>query len=189
MREIEAKFKLAAGVTFDDVMTKLRQKYAIDSPPKRQVDAVYFMPDHIGRETREGDKVMRVRTITVEGQEPISLMTLKVRTALIMAADEYEFRVSDSLVADAMIEALGFVPVVTVDKKRIETKLDEYTACIDQVEGLGVFIELETLVDDDNVDAAIVQSAMHNYLSSLGLDGEVNMVPYDIQLMAKSEKS
>lgn len=60
---------------------------------------------------------------------------------------EYETSVGHRQTACMILEALGYRPVLTVDKTRREFKTaDGITLCIDQVKGLPLYVELETLV-------------------------------------------
>ena len=52
-------------------------------------------------------------------------------------------------------EALGYRPVFTVEKLRREYRLEDVTLCLDEVTGLGAYLELETLApsEEDREDA------------------------------------
>ena len=67
-----------------------------------------------------------------------------------MESEEIEFEVSSYELANQFLKALGYLPWVEVNKKRRYSKYKEYNICIDEVERLGSFIELEILVDKDN---------------------------------------
>ena len=68
-----------------------------------------------------------------------------------------------------------------VDKVRLESKTEDYTICIDEVAGLGLFIELEVLAEDD-VDVDALQKQMRSFLKSLNIDGELWNIPYDTSI-------
>ena len=108
-------------------------------------------------------------------------MTLEVEGQVKLASEEYEFTVGDGNVARQMLTALGWQEVVTVDKLRTESKTSDYTICIDEVAGLGLFIELEVLAEDDtNTDN--IQQQMHSFLKNLNIDGELWKIPYDTSI-------
>lgn len=48
------------------------------------------------------------------------------------------------------LKALGFKEWVQVNKKRQYSKYQDYNICIDEVEKLGTFIEIELLVNEQN---------------------------------------
>ena len=96
-------------------------------------------------------------------------------------SDEYEFVVSDGNAARQMLTALSWQEIVTVDKVRLESKTEDYTICIDEVVGLGLFIELEVLTED-NVDVKNIQQQMCNFLKNLDIDGKLWKIPYDTSI-------
>lgn len=65
----------------------------------------------------------------------------------------------------ALLKALGFMPNFTLLKTRQRFTLDHVTVCIDDVEGLGSFVEVEALGEDRKQAEAHVESA----LEALGL--------------------
>jgi adenylate cyclase class 2 len=72
--------------------------------------------------------------------------------------------------------------VVEVRKIRRKGKLREYEICLDQVEQLGTFVELEKLTDDD-VNAEKVREELFNELESLGLSRGAEVTQgYDTQI-------
>ena len=110
-----------------------------------------------------------------------SLITLKIERQAKLVSDEYEFTVDDGDMARQMLTALGWQEVVTVDKVRLESKTEDYTICIDEVAGLGLFIELEVLAEDDaNTDN--IQQQMYSFLKNLNIDGELWKTPYDTSI-------
>jgi len=63
---------------------------------------------------------------------------------------------------------LGYRPSIEVKKIRRKGKLKEYEICLDKVENLGTFVELEKLTDD-NADPKKVREELFKELESLGL--------------------
>lgn len=47
----------------------------------------------------------------------------------------------------AKLEQIGFCPVSPVEKQRLYLRKDNMTACLDDVKGLGNYLELEILTD------------------------------------------
>lgn len=183
MIEIESKFKLASDITRDNLIAILKSQFITPISSKRQIDTVFLLPEQVDAPITPGSKIMRVRDVlnpeTSELQR--SLMTLKVEGQTKLASDEYEFVVDDGNAARQMLTALGWQKVVTVDKIRFESKTEYYTICIDEVAGLGLFIELEVLTEDD-VNAGDIQQQMHTFLKNLNIDGELWKIPYDTSI-------
>lgn len=67
-----------------------------------------------------------------------------------MESEEIEFEVNSYEKANAFLKALGFKEWVQVNKKRRYSKYQDYNICIDEVERLGTFVEIELLVNEQN---------------------------------------
>ena len=65
--------------------------------------------------------------------------------------EEYEFNIDNEIMAEAMLKAMGLEKIIKVNKKRIEYKLDGLTICLDAIEDLGCFVEIESQ-DDNDID-------------------------------------
>ena len=183
MIEIEAKFKLSNNMTRDKLIAILESQFVAPISIKRQIDTVFLLPEQVDSPIVPGSKIMRVRDILdlETGELRQSLITLKVEGQTKLASSEYEFTVDDGNIARQMLVALGWREVVTVDKVRLESKTEDYTICIDEVTGLGLFIELEVLAEDD-VDVDTLQKQMRSFLKSLNIDGELWNIPYDTSI-------
>lgn len=183
MIEIESKFKLASDITRDNLIATLKSQFIAPISSKHQIDTVFLLPEQVDAPIVPGSKIMRVRDVLnpETGELQQSLMTLKVEGQAKLASDEYEFAVDDGNAARQMLTALGWQEIVTVDKVRLESKTEDYTICIDEVAGLGLFIELEVLTED-SVDVKNIQQQMYNFLKSLNIDGKLWKIPYDTSI-------
>ena len=183
MIEIESKFKLSSDITRDNLIAILKSQFIAPISSKHQIDTIFLLPEQVDTPIVPGSKIMRVRDVLnpETGELQQSLMTLKVEGQTKLASDEYEFAVDDGNVARQMLAALDWQEVVTVDKVRLESKTEDYTVCIDEVVGLGLFIELEVLTED-SVDVKNIQQQMYNFLKNLNIDGELWKIPYDTNI-------
>lgn len=183
MIEIEAKFKLANGITRKELLCKLGAQFTKPISEKHQVDTVFLLPEQVDSPIVSASKIMRVRDVVdlKSGKVTKSLMTLKIEKESKLVSDEYEFEVESGKEARKMLSAIGWCEVVTVDKLRAESKIDKYHACIDEVAGLGLFIELEILAEN-GADAKSIQADMKKFLKKLDLSGEIWTVPYDTSI-------
>ena len=183
MIEIESKFKLSDNMTRDRLVTILKDQIVAPISSKHQIDTVFLLPEQVDAPIIPGSKIMRVRNIldpeTSEIQQ--SLITLKIEGRTKLVSDEYEFTIDDGNTAHQMLTVLGWQEVVTVDKVRHESKTEDYTICIDEVAGLGLFIELEVLAED-KANADDIQQQMHSFLKSLNIDGGLWKTPYDTSI-------
>ncbi len=69
--------------------------------------------------------------------------------------------------ARGILEMLGLREVVRTIKKRTTTKHRDFEICFDDVDGLGMFIELEKIADE--ADAPRIQREMKALLTELGV--------------------
>lgn len=139
MREIELKFKVE---NLDDIMSFLKTNNCKISSTNYQYDTIY-VKDLDNVESTEGSIWLRVRKTN-----EIVELNYKKQSAKKMESEEIEFEVSSYEKANSFLKALGFKEWVQVNKKRQYSKYKDYNICIDQVERLGTFIEIEILVDD-----------------------------------------
>ena len=183
MIEIESKFKLVPDITRDNLIAMLKSQFIAPTSVKRQIDTVFLLPEQVDAPIAPGSKIMRVRDVLdlKTGELQRSLMTLKVEGQTKLVSDEYEFAVDDGNAARQMLTALGWQEIVTVDKVRLESKTKDYTICIDEVAGLGLFIELEVLTED-SADVKNIQQQMRNFLKNLDIDGKLWKIPYDTSI-------
>ena len=183
MIEVESKFKVLGDITQSDLLAILKDQFITSISSKHQIDTVFLLPEQVDAPIVPGSKIMRVRDVLnpETGELQRSLMTLKVEGQAKLVSDEYEFAVDDGNAARQMLTALGWQEVVTVDKVRLESKTEDYTICIDEVAGLGLFIELEVLAEDD-ANANNIQQQMYSFLKNLDIDGELWKTPYDTSI-------
>ena len=183
MIEVESKFKVLGDITQSDLLAVFKDQFIAPISSKHQIDTVFLLPEQVDAPIVPGSKIMRVRDVLnpETGELQRSLMTLKVEGQTKLVPDEYEFAVDDGNVARQMLTALGWQEIVTVDKARLESKTEDYTICIDEVAGLGLFIELEVLTED-SADVKNIQQQMCNFLKNLDIDGELWKIPYDTSI-------
>ena len=72
-----------------------------------------------------------------------------------------------------MLVFLGFRPEVKVRKTRRKGNIGGYEICLDEVEGLGAFVELEKITEEE---AGVVQGEMMKFLAGLGVDTSQRVV-------------
>ena len=86
-----------------------------------------------------------------------------------------------------MIALLGYHEVVTVSKKRRQCSYKDWTICVDEVEELGSFIEVEYVGEKDADD---VQKEQKEFLQKIGIPEENIVVKgYDTLLYVKNKRA
>jgi len=84
--------------------------------------------------------------------------------------EEFETGVTDRDAMEGILDGLGFEPAATVRKHRRRFALSGYTVTLDEVDGLGEFVEVETEVTTDDIEEA--RDGAVDVLDSLGLDAD-----------------
>lgn len=76
------------------------------------------------------------------------------------------------------ILAMGFCPTVRIVKLRRTATVGDLILCVDELAGLGVFLEVEHMVPDD-VPGEAVQAELSRFVASLGIETERTRQTYD----------
>ena len=147
---------------------------------------IYF--DNVNGDIRGNDTALRIRTIKYpDSAISRSYITYKGNRFddVSMTRPEYESSISNADDVARILEALGYSPVKpTVIKERSRYVKEDISACLDRVEGLGDFLELEILTDEDTKDAALAR--LWKTLELLGYDrSETTTVSYLSMLQMK----
>ncbi len=150
--EVEMKFPAGDRARLE---SRLAEFGATIAAPQSEVD-VYFA--HPARDFAKTDEALRIRrkgssnSITYKGPK-IDAATKTRREIDLPVAGEQAARAWTDL-----IEALGFRPVGEVRKLRRKAHVDwrgrSVEVSLDEVAGLGVYVELELIAEADALDAA-----------------------------------
>lgn len=99
---------------------------------------------------------------------------------------EYETKVDDPAVMKKILESTGFTPVKPMEKLRTHYVRDDITVCADHVYGLGHYLELEVVTEDESGREDAVRK-IFMVLRELGLeDREPVTKSYLSMLMKKN---
>lgn len=170
--EVEAKFEVES---FD----RIEAQYMFSAPVLER-DTYY---QHPSRDFIDSDEWLRVRSrsncdqllVCYKGSKEKSESGVKVRR-------EIEFMASQEVVH--LLDILGFIPLVKVEKYRrsavVEHEHWKKTITLDDVVGLGKYVEIEALVGEDQDKAGVVLSierlAVQNGLSKPEKRGYAKMM-------------
>jgi len=101
--------------------------------------------NHPVRDFAKTDEAVRIRSIgdrhylTYKGPK----LSTKTKSRV-----EEEVSIADPETGRNILSALSFTEVLLVEKKREVYKLNDIEICLDTIEGLGSFVELEVMTDD-----------------------------------------
>ena len=166
--EIEIKLPILDRNT---VKNKLIQLGFVAAEHIRECDMYYNSAYH---DVKERGEALRIRKSTdLRTGKTTAQINFKGKKIdqVSMSRQEYETVVEDGESMEQILKALGFSPVAGVQKKRTYLKREEMTACLDQVDGLGDFLELE-VIDKEEKFREIHLKNMSHLLAQLGLSME-----------------
>lgn len=161
MREVEVKAKVENLVILID---KLKQLGCDFGKPIFQNDQIFLPKGSKLTDDLHGKNVLRIR----KNNDKI-IFTLKQPIANELDCIEKEVLLEKAQLMPEILELLGYYETVKVNKKRLKCKYKEYQICIDEVDDLGSFVEVEKITDEDGLK---VQDELFNFLESLGVKRE-----------------
>jgi adenylate cyclase class 2 len=142
-------------------------------PPVEQDDQAYA-PDS----WRYGDSKLGVPFARLRTQAGRHIFTLKRPVANELSCIEHETEVADREAMHHVVLAMGFRPTVRIVKRRRTARIGETCLCLDDVDGLGSFLELERIVGADTSSAA-VQAELAGFVAGLGIEATRTEKTYD----------
>ena len=123
-------------------------------------------------ELRKTGMALRVRCCenrtTAERKTFITYKGVKI-DPVSMTRKELETEVADAQICREILNSIGFHEIGTVAKMRQHFQMGSIDACVDQVEGLGDFLELEILIEkEEEKEQALCR--MEDILKRLGYE-------------------
>jgi adenylate cyclase class 2 len=176
MREIEIKLK---AKNFENLEKSLNDKGVFLSQPVTQQDVIYTLNNSTKEfdVAEENDVVIRIRYL-----KDRAILTLKKQCSSESDNLEYETEVKEPEQIHGILLTLGWKPIIEVNKVRRKGRLEEYEICLDQVEKLGNFVELEKLAADD-ANPEQIREELFRELERLGLSrNDEETRGYDTQM-------
>lgn len=182
MREIEVKMRVK---NFDETLAKLEAAGCVLGPEIHQHDTCYCFP----KDKDNYNSHKNVLGIRVRRQDKGSTFTVKRSLTTELDCLEHETEISDPDAMERALLELGLIKLLEVKKTRRKGKLapsddgrGEYELCLDRVEVLGDFIELEKMCPDET-DAALVLEELLAKLETLGISRDSQEpLGYDTQI-------
>ena len=165
MKEIEVEVKFENSI---EEVKKILSKYEYIGE-KELYDTYYVDPK---RKNLKPEPDLRLNeTFRVRRTNKGCYITYKkqhFKGKLWIYSDEYETEVKDYQTMEKIIECLGLVPLIEVHNKRTIYKSKEYEIEIEDVEGLGYFLEVERLSSEEK-DGMEGKEEIRNFIRSLNL--------------------
>lgn len=179
MKEIEVKAYLknkkqiieklqSLGCTFDTPVFQNSMEFSsIENPTLEE----YLKPNFFLRiRTTNGKHVFSIKKPIID-EHPLSKI-------------EHETEIINRKELESLLAVMGYFPSLQIKKERLIGHIDGYEICLDEVENLGSFIEIEKMSDEN---PTIVRKEIQDFLFSLGVlpEDEVHE-GYDILMFKKN---
>ncbi|MEK7194595.1 MAG: class IV adenylate cyclase [Patescibacteria group bacterium] len=180
MKEVEIKAKLRDK---EKIIEKLTSLGCTFEPAVTQSDVVYAKNLGSVEVFNANDVFLRLR---VKNKTKV-LFTIKQRGVNDLDALEHEVEVSPRDEMEKAILLMGYKEAVRVNKTRIITHYNNCEICIDDVENLGTFIEMEKLTEEG--DSEVIQEELFKFFESIGISKEDRVFSgYDILMLREVSK-
>jgi adenylate cyclase class 2 len=160
MYEIEAKIRVD---DLDEVRTRLTEHHAEFQGEDSQRDVYYNAPH---RDFAETDEALRVRY--TGGMPEITYKGPKLPSSGIKARREINIRVDSGERFEELLAQIGFTVTASVVKHREEYRLHGASIALDSVAGLGTFVEIEVMTEEEGGAA---EAHIHKMQKMLGVKG------------------
>ncbi|CAO5168857.1 adenylate cyclase, class 2 [Frankia sp. AiPs1] len=178
MREVEVKY---AVNNLEEAAAALRWAGVEFSEPVFQDDQAFAPVGWSFGDSKRGVAFARLRSV---GER--HWFTLKQPGANAQDCLEYETEVLDRAAMHQAILRMGYWATVRVAKSRRAGRVGEVSLCLDEVAGVGTFLELERLVPDD-APAAVVQDELAAFAVSLNVPLVRTAETYDSLVRAATD--
>lgn len=175
-KEIEIKAKIT---NYKSLLVRLDELGITLSKPSIQHDQVFWPNGAKFEDLTSGTPVLRIRD-----ENDQFLFTLKQRSKeRELTKIEKETIIDDANSLKEILEIIGFYKVLNINKSRRTAHHNEFTICIDEVENLGHFIEIEQMTSG-NEDQTVKN--LLEFLITLGVkESDIIEKGYDTLLLNK----
>jgi adenylate cyclase, class 2 len=170
VREIEVKYRVD---DLEGLLAALKARSIEVSDPLHQDDQAYAPAGWQFGDSKLGVSFLRLRTVANR-----HYFTLKQPADNAQACLEYETEVTDREAMHHAALHMGYRPTVRIIKVRRTASIAGCSLCIDDLEGVGGFVEAERMVPDD-ADAREIQAELAALIESLGTAAARTTETYD----------
>jgi len=179
VHEIELKYRVD---DLEALLIALKSRGIQLSEPVFQDDQAYAPAGWQFGDSKLGVSFLRLRT--VQGRH---YFTLKQPVGSAQDCLEYETQVADRQAMHHAALHMGYRTTVRIAKTRRTATLEDCSLCIDEVDGLGGFLELERMAPDHS-DAQTIQADLAAFVSSLDIAAVRTDQTYDSLVHAAQEQ-
>lgn len=168
MIEVEVKVSVKNAETVENLLLK---KEFHKGKFVKECDYYFDNPQN---DIRNGDQALRIRSCEdFSTGKIIAFMTYKgpKMDEISMTRSEVELEIADANKGIQLITSLGYTKQYPVIKHRQYFHKEQMTACLDQVEYLGDFLEVEMIVENEHEKEQALDEILE-FLQKLGFSKE-----------------
>ncbi len=147
--EVESKYRSPGNEKVEKALCKLGAELLSEE----ETEDVYFQ--HPGRDFGETDEALRLRKR--DGGSELTYKGPRMKLEHTKAREEVTLKTADPLTAQRIVERLGFKEFMSVRKKRKNFKYDKIRVAVDDVDGLGEYVELELITEEPKRAEALIE--------------------------------
>ena len=151
MLEVESKYRSPGNEKIEKALLRLGAKKI----STQSMEDVYFA--HPSRDFGKTDEALRLRKHDA-GSE-LTYKGPRMKTDNSKAREEVTLKTDNPLTAQRIVERLGFKGFLIVKKTRSSYVLDKLRVDVDNVDGLGEYVELEVLTESPERAASLLELA------------------------------
>lgn len=160
VKEVEIKIRIDDA---DATVEALEKQGCVFSQAVEQRDIVYIANDQPAVPVPAGANVLRIRL-----EKDRKVFTLKRSDfGNNLSKIEHEVEIKDGERMAEIVKLLGYKIVADTTKTRRRCKIENFEICVDRVNELGDYLEMEEMTDRDPKQA---QQEMLEFLKQLGID-------------------
>ncbi|HEY1074877.1 MAG TPA: class IV adenylate cyclase [Patescibacteria group bacterium] len=162
MNEVEVKARAKNPEKLLEALADVGVKF---NDPSLQHDTIYVDNDYDPKNPKLDRNILRLRSETGR-----NLLTLKRDGKNELDSLERETAIADAKSMHDILFFLGYKPFIEVKKYRRKARFNDIELCLDEVENLGMFIEVEKLTQEEDTEK--IQEELFSFLLSLGVQEE-----------------
>ncbi|MDO9326873.1 MAG: class IV adenylate cyclase [Methanoregula sp.] len=174
MLEVELKVKVPSL----ESVRKLLHENGAENLGRIHEHDIYYNAPH--RDFGITDEAVRVRYTNEHAV--VTYKGAKIKKFGLKAREELNTAVESGEVFEAMLDRLGFTKTTEVDKWRENFRFSGAAICLDEVNELGTYVEIEIMTSDENSHA---EEEIKKIAHEIGVTGEPILASYLELLLAE----
>jgi adenylate cyclase class 2 len=149
--EVESKYRSPGNESIEKALIKLGAKKVSE----KTMEDLYF--SHPNKDFGKTDEALRLRKMGDEAE--LTYKGARMASQNTKAREELTLRTDNPLTAQRILERLGFREGYVVRKSRRTYQLDKLRIELDDVDGLGEYVELEVMTESPERSATLLETA------------------------------